>query len=210
MRTKGIIIFLIIVINVMFFNINVVQASGITDVITGADDFLAAGSGENIGIDESKLQSTSKSISNILILLGICVAVIVAAMLGIKFMIGSIEEQAKVKEALVPFVIGCIVVFGSFGIWKMFVQFGNEVFDSNSGFVKVDGKLYEKGKLCCKNCAKKVDEKTIEQGFCSGCGTTFNNKCTYCGNILTYDEVLSGKCKHTRVPVSIDLFVIYE
>ena len=132
MKTKGLIIFLIIVITVMFFNVNVVQAGGITDIITGADDFLTAGIGENIGIDESKLQSTSKSISNILILLGICVAVIVAAILGIKFMIGSIEEQAKVKEALVPFVIGCIVVFGAFGIWKFFVNVGNDISSTSS------------------------------------------------------------------------------
>ena len=201
MRTKGIIIFLIIVITVMFFNVNVVQAGGITDIITGADDFLTAGIGENIGIDESKLQSTSKSISNILILLGICVAVIVAAILGIKFMIGSIEEQAKVKEALVPFVIGCIVVFGSFGIWKMFVQFGNEVFEVTSSSEKTSGTPY------CKKCFTQIDQTAINKGACNGCGATFDNKCHYCGAMLTYDEVSGGKCTNTRAPLNIDLIV---
>ena len=37
-------------------------------------------------------------------------------------MIGSIEEKAQVKESLIPFVIGCVVVFGAFGIWKMVTE----------------------------------------------------------------------------------------
>ena len=45
--------------------------------------------------------------------------------MGIKFMIGSVEEKAEIKAALVPFVIGCIVVFGAFGIWKIVVTIGN-------------------------------------------------------------------------------------
>ena len=128
-KTKVLIIILIIVINVMFFNINIVQASGISDVFSGGDDFLSTSKNVNnrVSIDESQLKSTSTMIYNILLILGMCVAVIVAAILGIKFMIGSMEEQAKVKEALIPFVIGCIVVFGAFGIWKIFINIGSDL-----------------------------------------------------------------------------------
>ena len=127
MKTKILTIILIIVINVIFLNINVVQAAGLSDIITGADDFLKAGEGQNVVIDETKLQDSSKEIYNILLIIGICVAVIVAAILGIKFMLGSMEEKAQIKEALIPFIIGCIVVFGAFGIWKIFVQIGNRL-----------------------------------------------------------------------------------
>ena len=126
-RTKVLIIILIIVINIMFVNINVVQADGILDVITGGDGFLEAGKDMNVVIDETKLQNTSTMIYNILLTLGICVAVIVSAILGIKFMIGSAEENAKISDSLVPFVIGCIVIFGAFGIWKIFVTIGNNL-----------------------------------------------------------------------------------
>ena len=126
-KTKILTIIFIIVINVIFFNINVVQAAGLSDIITGADDFLKAGEGQNVVIDETKLQDSSKEIYNILLIIGICVAVIVAAILGIKFMLGSMEEKAQIKEALIPFIIGCIVVFGAFGIWKIFVQIGNRL-----------------------------------------------------------------------------------
>lgn len=37
-------------------------------------------------------------------------------------MIGSAEEKAKIKDSLVPFVVGCVVVFGAFGFWKVAVN----------------------------------------------------------------------------------------
>lgn len=121
------IIILMIVINTIFFNINKVQAEGISDVITGGDSFIQAGKSESVEIDTTKLQSTSNMIYNILLLSGMCVAVVIAAILGIKFMIGSAEEKAQIKDALIPFVIGCIVVFGAFGIWKIFITIGNNL-----------------------------------------------------------------------------------
>ena len=38
----------------------------------------------------------------------------------------SADEKAKVKESLMPFVAGCVVVFGAFTIWKVAVNIGND------------------------------------------------------------------------------------
>lgn len=78
-------------------------------------------------MDKDKLNSASSTIYNILLVIGICVAGIMTSILGIKFMLGSIEEKAQVKEALIPFIIGCIVVFGAFGIWKIVTQIGSMI-----------------------------------------------------------------------------------
>ena len=118
---------LLIIMNIMIFNVNIVHAEGISDIITGGDSFLEAGKNGNATIDETKLQSTSTMIYNVLLILGICVAVIISSVLGIKFMIGSAEEKAQIKDALIPFIIGCIIVFGAFGIWKIFVNIGNSL-----------------------------------------------------------------------------------
>ena len=40
-------------------------------------------------------------------------------------MMGSVEEKAEVKETLVPFIVGCVVVFAAFAIWKIFILIGN-------------------------------------------------------------------------------------
>ncbi len=125
MKQKSVIVIsLIIIINIMFSWINMVQASGIGDVISGGDNFMQAGNSGTIGIDHSKLQDTSKMINNILMISAMCIAVVISSVLGIKFMIGSVEEKAQIKDALVPFVIGCIVVFGAFGIWRIFIDIG--------------------------------------------------------------------------------------
>ena len=47
---------------------------------------------------------------------------IVITALGIKFMLGSVEEKAKVKETLIPFTIGCIIIFGAYIIWRLVMQ----------------------------------------------------------------------------------------
>ena len=60
-------------------------------------------------------------------IVAICVAVIIGAIIGVQFITGSIEGKAKIKEALVPYIIGCIVVFGAFFIWKTLVNIGNDL-----------------------------------------------------------------------------------
>lgn len=52
-------------------------------------------------------------------LYGLAIAIIIGLVLGIQFMMGSVEQKAKVKDSLVPYVVGCIVIFGAFGIWKI-------------------------------------------------------------------------------------------
>ena len=101
--------------------------TSLSDVISGGDSFIQAGKNGSAKIDKGSLQNASSSIYNILLICGMIVAVLIGAILGIKFMIGSVEEKAEIKAALVPFVIGCIVVFGAFGIWKIVVTVGNNL-----------------------------------------------------------------------------------
>ena len=99
--------------------------TSLSDVISGGDSFINAGKGGSAQIDKGSLQNASSSIYNILLICGVIIAVLIGSIMGIKFMIGSVEEKAEIKAALVPFVIGCIVVFGAFGIWKIVVTIGN-------------------------------------------------------------------------------------
>ena len=46
-------------------------------------------------------------------------------------MIGSVEEKAKIKDSMVPFIIGCLVAFGAFGIWELAIQIGNNFLGQN-------------------------------------------------------------------------------
>ena len=104
----------------IFIPIKSNAASTMDDVISAGDSFLNSGDGSST-INTGKLKEASMSIYNILLYIGIAASVIVGAILGIKIMIASADEKAKVKEALVPYIIGCFVIFGAFGIWKLAV-----------------------------------------------------------------------------------------
>ena len=91
-------------------------------IMGAADDFISMGQkseGENIS--QNDLIKASNMVYNILLVIGIIVAVIVGIIIGIQFLVGSVAQQAKVKETLIAYVVGCVVVFGAFGIWKLVV-----------------------------------------------------------------------------------------
>ena len=92
----------------------------IDDTIEGAQSFLNAG--KETHIKEDKLKATSDFLFNSLLSIALVLAVIIGIIIGIKFMVASVEEKAKVKEALIPYVIGCVVVFGAFSIWSIAVR----------------------------------------------------------------------------------------
>lgn len=75
----------------------------------------------NITMDTTELKKTSDSLYNILLAVATGVAVIVGAILGLQYMTAGINKKVEVKESLFPYLISCIVVFGSFGIWKLIV-----------------------------------------------------------------------------------------
>ena len=67
------------------------------------------------------MRDLSNDLYNILLVVGIVIALIIGMILGIQFMTGSVEQKAKVKDSLIPYVAGCVVIFGAFGIWKLVV-----------------------------------------------------------------------------------------
>ncbi len=89
------------------------------DVIGGADDFIKDGTDSKISSENIK--KLSDNIYNILLIIGVVIATIVGAILGIQFITGSVEQKSKIKESLIPYFVGCVVIFGAFGIWKLAV-----------------------------------------------------------------------------------------
>ena len=96
-------------------------ASFLDDVFKDGKDFISTNPNSDITskIDDGKIVDTSKTIYSILLTIGIIIAAIIILVLGIQFMTGSIEQKAKVKEMLIPFIVGCVVIFGSLTIWRL-------------------------------------------------------------------------------------------
>lgn len=72
--------------------------SSITPATTGADQEIQTFGGKLLGI---------------LTTVGIVASVIVLAILGIKYMMGSAEEKADYKKSFIPYIVGAIILFAA-------------------------------------------------------------------------------------------------
>ncbi len=118
MKNKVINIVMLVVI-ICIIPITSFADTAIDDVVSGGDNFISHASSPDTVINIASLQGFSKDVYNLILSIGMVVAVIVGTVLGIKFMISSVDEKAKIKETLIVYGIGCAVLFGAFTIWKI-------------------------------------------------------------------------------------------
>lgn len=74
-----------------------------------------------------RIENTTSRILTVISNIGIAVAVIMLAILGIKYMLGSVEEKAEYKEGLIPYVVGAFILFGITGFVKILIVFGDKI-----------------------------------------------------------------------------------
>lgn len=94
----------------------------ISNIFTDAQNFVQSGNTVGSMINTNALKNTSSFIYKTLFSIGMVVAVAVGIVLGIQFMVASAEDKAKIKETLIAYVVGCIVLFGAYGIWRVVVE----------------------------------------------------------------------------------------
>ena len=114
----------IMVIFIILFNLFIpnAYAGPLQDIMNRAEGFV--NNGENGGnvINNDALREGSNTLYNVLLVIGIAEAFIWGIVLGIQFITGSLGEKADVKKNLIVYIIGCIIIFGAFGIWKLLLQ----------------------------------------------------------------------------------------
>ena len=101
----------------------------IGEIIKEGAAFIQIGQGEESPIKKENIQDLSNTLYNILIIVGIIIAFIIGGILAIQFITGGVGEQVDVKKALIPYILGCIIMFGSFTIWKVIVDVLNEAIE---------------------------------------------------------------------------------
>lgn len=92
------------------------------DVLTNIEDYKPNTSG-----NETEMEDIISKVLTVISNIGIAVAVIMLAVLGIKYMLGSVEEKAEYKEGLIPYVVGAFILFGITGFVKILITFGNKI-----------------------------------------------------------------------------------
>lgn len=76
------------------------------------------------GNNTEAIEEAGNGILSIVSLVGSAISIIAIIALGIKYMLGSVEEKATYKKTLLPYFIGAIFVFGATTVsgivYKMF------------------------------------------------------------------------------------------
>lgn len=160
---KKVILILIVLITLFSINSKVFAWS---EIIDDGKSFIDKADKTKTPIDEQGLKNVSGYLYNILLAAGVIISVIVATVLGVQFMLGGAEGQAKVKEMILPFVVGCIVVFGGFGFWKIAITVGEKL-------EKVESNQYDFSESTCTRCGQKVTPKfdiDTHKYVCPRCG----------------------------------------
>lgn len=97
-----------------------------SDVLDDIDAYDPS-SHELDGTSASRIENVTSKILTVISNIGIAVSVIMLAVLGIKYMLGSVEEKAEYKEGLIPYVIGAFILFGITGFIKILIAIGDKI-----------------------------------------------------------------------------------
>ena len=79
------------------------------------------------GSDAQKITAKASLILSVITNIGIVLAILIPAILGIKYMLGSVEEKAEYKKDLLPYFIGSILLFGICTIVKVLQTLGESI-----------------------------------------------------------------------------------
>lgn len=76
----------------------------------------------NTNTDMGKLKDFGNTLIGILRGVGTIIAVVVLVIMGIKYLMASVEEKADFKKAMIPYVVGALLVFASTWIASFVIQ----------------------------------------------------------------------------------------
>ena len=58
---------------------------------------------------------------------GSFVSVVTLSVIGIKYMVGSVEEKAEYKKTMIPYIVGAILVFATSNLVEILYDFGQSI-----------------------------------------------------------------------------------
>lgn len=126
-KIKFVFCLIIVIVILLTFSTRSIAASSLGEIISDGSNFINTGVNSNAILPtENSIKETSELLMNILSVLGVIILVIWGMVLGIKFITGSVEEQAEVKKGLFPYGVGCIIIFGAYAIWRIVVTIASQ------------------------------------------------------------------------------------
>lgn len=132
MDVKKTLIIIIIGIMLIMFPYNVVFADASGDGGSGGSLSQDLGLGnledyKGTNPNSNVLKFAANNILGIIQAVGVVISVVMLMAIGIKYMIGSVEEKANYKQTLKPYIIGAFILFTGSLIPNLIYQFAQNI-----------------------------------------------------------------------------------
>lgn len=98
----------------------------VSSMFNSAQNFIKRGE-DTEQISSEEAQKGLLGLGKILMSIGILVALVTGSILGVKYMISGADTKANLKQVLIWWVVGVIVVLGAIGIFNIVVNTMNNV-----------------------------------------------------------------------------------
>ena len=113
----------------IFFTITILIIAILLIPIKGycIDQIISGMSGSSDLVDGGNITTQLNSILSLVRFVGSGISIIVVLMLGIKYMIASVDEKAEIKKRAIPIVIGCVIIFATTNIVVIINDFVTDI-----------------------------------------------------------------------------------
>lgn len=91
-----------------------------TNVFAG--DALTQMTGKDSDVDTSQIGKIGNKIFVIITNVAMVLAIVILAILGVRYMMGSAEDKSEFKKSMIPYIVGAVCVFGAGAIGKMVIN----------------------------------------------------------------------------------------
>lgn len=114
-KTYKIIAIVLLVLLITITIQNCIYAGSITDPISDPNAYNPT----KTNVETTKLSQIVRTLVSVMTTFGIAAALVSLLIIGIKFMVSSVEERAKYKETMVPYIVGIVMVVAISTIIKL-------------------------------------------------------------------------------------------
>lgn len=84
------------------------------------------------GTSVNEITDKANNIIGTITTVGIVIAAITIIILGLKYMIGSVEEKAEYKKTMIPYLVGALLIFGASAITMVVVNVASSLSAGNT------------------------------------------------------------------------------
>lgn len=117
------VIFIINIILFLIFPIYVyAEDRDLSEVFQVGEDFISEGSETDLNFIDDETVASVNDIGRFLTAVGLTILVCVTLIIGIKYMMATPNDKAKLKKRLIGLLIASFVIFFSYTIWSTIVN----------------------------------------------------------------------------------------